>query len=61
MKRRIETAHHKKRRARFAEYTLPKDVVRLKRATFAKTHTPLTPAWLRSLNATTGDFLQETP
>lgn len=53
--------HHKKRRERFAIYTPPKEVTRLKRAAFAKTQPRLTPAWMRSLNAATGDFLQETP
>jgi len=51
------TPHHKKRRARFAEHTPPKEVVRLKRAAFAKIQPRLTPSWMRSLNATTGDFL----
>jgi len=48
---------HKKRAKRFAPYTPPKEVVLIKRAVFAKTQPRLTPSWMRSLNATTGDFL----
>lgn len=57
MKHRVETTYHKKRKARFSDYAPPKEVVRLKRAAFAKTLPRLTPAWMRSINATTGDFL----
>ena len=49
--------NHQKRAERYAAYTPPKEVVRLKRAVFAKTQPRLTPSWMRSLNATTGDFL----
>ena len=48
---------NKKRAERYAPYTPPKEVVLIKRAVFAKTQPRLTPSWMRSLNATTGDFL----
>jgi len=48
---------NKKRAERFAPYTPPKEVVRLKRAVFSETFPRLTPAWLRSASALTSECL----
>jgi len=48
---------NKKRAERFAPYTPPKEVVRLKRAVFSETFPRLTPDWLRSASALTSECL----
>lgn len=49
--------NHQKRAERYAPYTPPKEVVRLKRAALSGTLPRLTPAWLRSAIALTSECL----